>query len=214
MLIGSGEFSFGQTEEFDRFLLERMPPSRRRMRFLPTASGSMEYARHFGEYIRGLDADVEFMSIPVYRARDARREKNLALIRGSGVVYLGGGLSTTAAEVLGQPPLIEALREVIADGGVVAAIGGAASALGSVCGDRNAVSAGMDFIAGCAIVAPFDPSDDQDLRALASQPTVTLGVGVPALTAVAIGPGGNASIMGDGSIAVVRKPADATREQS
>ncbi|MEO8218601.1 MAG: Type 1 glutamine amidotransferase-like domain-containing protein [Acidobacteriota bacterium] len=209
VLIGGGEFSFGETAEIDRFLLERIPAQRKRLRFLPTASGSMDYPRHFGAYIQGLDPDVEFMSIPIYRTRDARREKNLALIRGSGIVYLGGGVSGTIAEVLRQPQVMDAFREVLLDGGIIAAIGGAAAALGAVIGDPApdaAAPCGLDLIPGSAIVAPLDPADDHQLRALSSLPAVTVGIGIPARTAVAIGPEGASTILGEGSIAIVRKP--------
>jgi peptidase E len=50
VLIGGGEFSFGETREIDEFLLAQMPPDRRSIAFLPTASGSAEYAQHLGKY--------------------------------------------------------------------------------------------------------------------------------------------------------------------
>ena len=42
VLIGGGEFSFGETREIDEFLVRNMPPDRETIAFLPTASGSAE----------------------------------------------------------------------------------------------------------------------------------------------------------------------------
>src|SRR6185436_9179429 len=80
VLIGGGEFSFGETREIDQFLLSRMPADRRTVAFLPTASGSPEYAGHIGKYFQELDATVTTLNVPVYRGRDSRRQKNLAAL--------------------------------------------------------------------------------------------------------------------------------------
>ena len=58
VLIGGGEFSFGETREIDELLLSRIVPERRMVAFLPTASGSGEYATHFGIH----DHDAELAS--------------------------------------------------------------------------------------------------------------------------------------------------------
>ena len=73
VLIGGGEFSFGETREIDELLISRMPGDRRTIAFLPTASGSAEYAVHLGEYFRGIDPSVNVVNVPVYRGRDSRR---------------------------------------------------------------------------------------------------------------------------------------------
>ncbi|HEX7828541.1 MAG TPA: hypothetical protein VF787_02745, partial [Thermoanaerobaculia bacterium] len=63
MLIGGGEFSFGETRELDELWLSRMLPERRTVAFLPTASGSAEYAVHFGNYLRTIDPSVEVVNV-------------------------------------------------------------------------------------------------------------------------------------------------------
>jgi len=42
VLIGGGEFSFGDTRDVDEFLLRSMPADRRTVAFIPAASGSAE----------------------------------------------------------------------------------------------------------------------------------------------------------------------------
>jgi uncharacterized membrane protein len=89
VLIGGGEFSFGETREIDEFLLRSMPADRRTVAFIPAASGSAEYAGHFGKYLEGIDPTVETVNVPIYRGRDSRRQKNLTLLQSAGVIYLG-----------------------------------------------------------------------------------------------------------------------------
>ncbi len=128
-LLGGGEFSFGETLDADRAWLARAAPGP--VGFLPTASGSADYGRHFADYLRG-EFDRELEVIPVYRARDARRRKNLERIEGAPVVYLGGGVADELLDVLAESPARESLERRLASGGIVVAIAAAAQALGQV----------------------------------------------------------------------------------
>ena len=85
VLIGGGEFSFGETDEIDRFLVEKMPADRRAIAFIPAASGSTEYAGHLGSHFAKIDASVRVVNVPIYRHRDGRRAKNLAALREAGI---------------------------------------------------------------------------------------------------------------------------------
>lgn len=208
VLIGGGEFSFGETREIDELLLARMPSDRRTVAFLPTASGSAEYAVHLGTYLRGLDATVDVVNVPVYRGRDNRRQKNLTTILGAGMVYLGGGVTNNLAPVLRESPAELALRDAAANGTVIAAIGAAASCFGTNARDmRGGTSAlpALGWLANTVIDTGFDPQNDTALRRLMSLPEVTLGIGIPAKTALVIGRDGTAEIVGEGQIAAFRK---------
>lgn len=48
-LIGGGEFSFGETLAADQAWLAKTAPGP--VGFLPTASGSADYPRHFTDYL-------------------------------------------------------------------------------------------------------------------------------------------------------------------
>ncbi|MDP9195014.1 MAG: Type 1 glutamine amidotransferase-like domain-containing protein [Acidobacteriota bacterium] len=207
VLIGGGEFSFGETREIDELLLARMPKDRRTVAFLPTASGSAEYAVHFGTYLRNLDASVEVVNVPIYRGRDNRRQKNLTTILSAGMVYLGGGVTNNLAPVLRESPAELALRDAATNGAVVAAIGAAASCFGTHARDMGGGSAlpALGWLANTVIDTGFDPQNDTALRRLMSLPDVTLGIGIPARTALVIGRDGNAEIVGEGQIAAFRK---------
>lgn len=208
VLIGGGEFSFGETREIDELLLSRMPPDKRTVAFLPTASGSAEYAGHFGAYLHGLDPTVNVVNVPLYRGRDNRRQKNLAAILNAGMVYLGGGVTNNLAPMLRESPAELALRDAAANGVVIAAIGAAASCFGTSARDMRGNSsaiAALGWLANTVVDTSFDPQNDTALRRLMSLPDVRLGLGIPAKTALAIGRDGSAEIIGQGQVAAFRK---------
>jgi cyanophycinase-like exopeptidase len=208
VLIGGGEFSFGETREVDAYLLSQMPPDRRTVAFLPTASGSPEYAKHFGTYLSGLDPTVTVFNIPIYRGRDARRQKSLDQILAAGLIYLGGGVTNNLLETLRESPADLAIRGAAANGAVVAAIGAAASCFGGQARDmRGSASAlpAFGWLRETVVETSFDPENDTMLRRLMSLPEVALGVGIPVQTAIAIHADGSSEIVGEGKIAVFRK---------
>jgi cyanophycinase-like exopeptidase len=207
-LIGGGEFSFGETREIDAQLLAKMPADRRTIAFLPTASGSAEYAAHLGKYFRELDAGVEVINVPVYRGRDARRQKSLNTILSAGMVYLGGGVTNNLLETVRESATEMALRGAAANGAVIAAIGAAASCFGTHARDMRGAGAlqGLGWLAHTVVDTGFDPQNDVTLRRLMSLPDVELGMGIPPKTAVFLDSEGAGEIVGDGQIAAFRKP--------
>lgn len=208
VLIGGGEFSFGDTREIDELLLRRMPADRRTVAFLPTASGSAEYAGHFGAYLRGIEPGVEVVNVPIYRGRDSRRQKNLNTLLTAGMVYLGGGVTNNIAPVIRESAAEMALRDGAGHGTVIAAIGAAASCFGVAARDMRGNGAAVPafgWLVQTVIDTSFDPQNDTALRRLMSLPDVTTGIGIPAKTALVIGADGSAEIVGTGQIAVFRK---------
>jgi cyanophycinase-like exopeptidase len=208
VLIGGGEFSFGETREIDELLLTRILPERRVVAFLPTASGSAEYASHFGAYLRGIDSSVEVVNVPIYRGRDVRRQKSLNTITTAGMVYLGGGVTNNLLDTLRESPADVALRDAAAGSAVIAAIGAAASCFGTYARDMRGGSAALPalgWLANTVIDTGFDPANDTALRRLMSLADVTLGLGIPAKTALVIGSDGSGEIVGEGQVAAFRK---------
>jgi cyanophycinase-like exopeptidase len=207
VLIGGGEFSFGETREIDQFLLSRMPADRRTVAFLPTASGSPEYAGHIGKYFQELDPTVTTLNVPVYRGRDSRRQKNLATLAAAGMIYLGGGTTNNLLATIRESATEVALREAAASGTIIAAIGAAVACFGTWARDVRGGSAlpALGWLENTVIDAGFDPESDTMLRRLMSLEGVTLGLGIPPKTAVAIAADGTTQIVGEGRIAAFRK---------
>lgn len=208
VLIGGGEFSFGETAEIDEFLVSKMPEGNRRIAFLPTASGSPDYAKHLGEYFRKMDSELDLVNVPVYRARDVRRGKNLEAIRGAGMVYVGGGVTNLLAETLRDTPVVEAMREALDRGAVVAGIGAGAACMGAWTADAQRPGSavrGFGWLPAVAVETGFHPERTETLARLMSVPAVQLGIGIPASTAIAIAPDRSGTILGEGEIALIRK---------
>jgi cyanophycinase-like exopeptidase len=208
VLIGGGEFSFGETREIDQYLLSKMPSDRRTVAFLPTASGSAEYAAHFGKYLKELEPGVEVINVPIYRGRDNRRQKNLGAILAAGMVYLGGGVTNNLLATLRESPAEIALREAATSGAVIAAIGAAASSFGTHARDMRGQSASLPalgWLAQTVVDAGFDAQNDVALRRLMSIPDTRLGLGIPAGTALAVHGDGSTEIVGSGNVAAFRK---------
>jgi peptidase E len=208
VLIGGGEFSFGETREIDEVLIKQLPADNKRVAFLPTASGSAEYATHLGNYFRQIDPQVETINVPVYRPRDGRRRKNFDLIRFAGLIYLGGGVTNNLLATVRESGAEMAMREAAADGTTVAAIGAAASCFGTNARDMHGSGSALPalgWLDATVVDTGFDPSDDTMLRRLMSIAGTRLGVGIPPRTALVIGGDGNATVIGDGNIAAFRK---------
>ncbi|MEO8032838.1 MAG: Type 1 glutamine amidotransferase-like domain-containing protein [Acidobacteriota bacterium] len=211
VLIGGGEFSFGDTRVVDEFLITKMPVEKRTIAFLPTASGSPEYGRHLGAYFRELDPSLELINVPIYRGRDGRRPKNIDQLLNAGMIYLGGGVTNQLLATIRESPADMAMREAAANGAVIAAIGAAASCFGAYARDMRGTTPslpGLGWLANTVIDTGFQVEDDLMLRRLMSLPDTELGLGIPAGTALAIDADGNTELVGSGSVAAFRrKPA-------
>src|SRR5580765_681889 len=208
VLIGGGEFSFGETREIDELLLRSMPADRRTAAFLPTASGSAEYAAHLGKYFGEIDPSVQTVNVPVYRNRDARRGKNLNALLSAGLIYLGGGVTNQLLATLRESSADMTLREAAANGAVIAAIGAAAACFGSQTRDMRGTAPSLPafgWLKETVVETGFDPANDTMLRRLMSLPETRLGIGIPPKTALVVRAGGDTEIVGEGQVAVFRK---------
>ncbi|MEO8196147.1 MAG: Type 1 glutamine amidotransferase-like domain-containing protein [Thermoanaerobaculia bacterium] len=194
-LLGGGEFTFGETEEADRAWLERCPAGP--IGFLPAASGSIDYGKHFTTYMKeAFEREVEI--VPIYRDRDARRGKNCERIRDCAAIYLGGGVADHLIEALAGSPALAALEAKLASGGLVVAIAAAAQACGaevrSVFGGR--LIPGLDLLPGAVIETNFDPGHDRRLRQLLQGTAGKFGLGIPAEGVLLLGPDGTFEAVG------------------
>jgi cyanophycinase-like exopeptidase len=194
-LLGGGEFSFGETLEIDRRWVSKLEEGP--VGFLPTASGSADYAANFSEYLQE-SFGRESVCIPVYRARDARRQKNVDRIDQAAAIYIGGGITDQLVETLQDSAALEALGRKLASGGIVVAIAGATQAFGVLVRGLlgREVVPGFGWLPGGVIEPNFDPGHDRRLRELMEQQGVQWGLGLPAGSAVLLGPAGQQEIAG------------------
>ena len=194
-LLGGGEFSFGETLAADRAWLAKTPPGP--VGFVPAASDSAEYGRHFTTYLEATFArEVEV--IPVYRPRDARRGKNAERIRECAAAYLGGGVTDHLLDTLAGSPAAEALARKLEAGGIVVAIAAAAQAAGAVTRSifGGKLLPGLGWLPGGVVETNFDPAHDRRLRGLLAAPGVEWGVGLATGSALLFGPGERSETVG------------------
>ena len=196
-LLGGGEFSFGQTLDADRAWLARCAPGV--VGFVPAASGSNDYPRHFAAYLRQAFGR-ELETVPIYRPRDARRGRNAERLREVAAVYLGGGVTDHLLEALAGSPAAAALGDLLGGrgGGMVVAIAAAAQAAGVVARSiaPGKTLPGFAWLPAGVVEPNFDPGHDRRLRRLLQLPGVRWGLGLPAGSAVLLGPGGAAEVVG------------------
>jgi cyanophycinase-like exopeptidase len=194
-LLGGGEFSFGETLDADRAWLERAPPGP--VGFVPAASGSADYPRHFADYLESTSGRA-VETIPIYRERDGRRARNADRIRACAAVYLGGGVADHLLDALPPGLCRAALAEKPRAGGVVVAIAAAAQACGARC--RSVFAGrpldGLGLAPRLAIETNFDPAHDRRLRRLLADSPGLQGVGLAAGSALLLAPDGSFEAVG------------------
>lgn len=196
VLVGGGEFSFGETEEVDREWLAKAASGP--IGFIPAASGSQDYGQHFAAYLKESFAR-ELDVIPIYRDRDARRGRNAERIANAPAVYLGGGLADQLLDAIRETPASAALVARRRAGGVIVAIAAAAQACGTALRGLggSTVIPGLGWLPAGVVETNFDPGHDRRLRQLLTTPGVKWGLGIPAGSSVSFGPGGVLEVVGD-----------------
>ncbi|HET9227079.1 MAG TPA: Type 1 glutamine amidotransferase-like domain-containing protein [Thermoanaerobaculia bacterium] len=194
-LLGGGEFSYGETFDADEAWMAKTAPGP--IGFIPAASGSNDYAQHFAEYLSD-ELERELELIPVYRGRDARRGRNSERIAAVPAVYLGGGVADHLLDTLAGSPAAEALTKKIQSGGMVVAIAAAAQAAGRIARSiaPGQTIPGFGWLPDGVVEPNFDPGHDRRLRKLLEMPGVRWGLGIPAESAVLLGPDGAVEIVG------------------
>ncbi len=214
-LLGGGELTYGETFDADEAWVAKAAPGP--VGFIPAASGSNDYARHFGDYLQEeLEREAEI--IPIYRGRDSRRGRNSERIAAVPAVYLGGGVADHLLDALAGSPAAEALTRKLQTGGVVVAIAAAAQAAGRVVRSiaPGRVIPGFGWLPDGVVEPNFDPGHDRRLRKLLEQEGVRWGLGIPAESAVLLGPDGAVEVVGsafyvegpDGEMEVLEGPAE------
>lgn len=194
-LLGGGEFSFGDTIDADYAWLDHVPPGP--IGFIPAASGSNDYPKHFGEYMRE-QFDRELEIIPIYRPRDGRRGRNAERVAAVPAVYMGGGIADHLLEAIVETPAADALANKLREGGVVVAIAAAAQAAGRLVRSfqPGRTLPGFGWLPEGVVEPNFDPGHDRRLRKLLAGEGVRWGLGIPSESAVLLGPDGIMEVIG------------------
>lgn len=183
MIALQGGGPFVANDELDRRLLTAAGATS--VVVLPTADAF----EHPGELIAaamrwGERLDVAVEALMVLRRPDALDQGAAAVVRGARAVYLAGDSPMHLRSVLKDTPVFEALGQVVADGGVVAAVGQSANALCDPMTDPRggAFTLGLGLVSGVALVTEVESwSHDRLAR------TVKLAAGKVPLVSLATG---------------------------
>jgi cyanophycinase len=178
-LQGGGPFA--ANDDLDRRLIVAARAAR--VIVLPTADAFerperlVAAAMNWGERL-----EVEVEALMVMRRGEAMDDGAAAVVRGARAVYLVGDQPLHLRSVLKDTPLWEAITQVLADGGVVAATGGSAAAMCDPMVDPRggAFTLGLGLIDGLALVTEAETwSADRLHRTLklANTPVVELPSG-------------------------------------
>ena len=194
-LLGGGEFSYGDTIDADYAWLDRTPPGP--IGFIPAASGSNDYAKHFGDYLRE-QFEREMEINPIYRPRDGRRGRNAERIAAVPAVDIGGGIADHLLEAVVETPAADALTGKLRDGGMVAAFAAAAQAAGRLVRSfqPGRTLPGFGWLPEGVVEPNFDPGHDRRLRKMLTAEGVRWGLGIPPESAVLFGPDGGMEVLG------------------
>ena len=178
-LQGGGPFA--ANDDLDRRLIAEAGADR--VVVLPTAdayehperliAAAMDWGERLGVAVEGL---------MVMRRGEAMDESAVAVVRGAKAVYLVGDQPLHLRSVLKATPLWDAICQIVADGGVVAATGGSAAAMCDPMVDPRggAFTLGLGLIDGLALVTEAETwSTDRLHRTLklANTPIVELPSG-------------------------------------
>ncbi len=150
-LQGGGPFA--ANDDLDRRLITAAGATR--MVMLPTADAYEHPERLVAAAMSwGERLDIEVEALMVMRRGEALDDGAVGVVRGARAVYLVGDQPLHLRSVLKGTPLWEAITQVLADGGVVAATGGSAAAMCDPMVDPRggAFTLGLGLIVGLALV--------------------------------------------------------------
>jgi cyanophycinase len=178
-LAGGGPFT--ANDDLDRRLLEAA--GAHRVVVLPTADAYEQPALLVEASLRwaarlGVEADP----LMVLQRRDAQDEATADAIRAARAVWLVGDSSMHLRSALKQTAVLRAMADVLAAGGVVAAVGNSAAALCDPMLDQRggAFTLGLGLVQGVTVIPGVEEwSDDRRDRTLtlANTPVVELPTG-------------------------------------
>jgi len=178
-LQGGGPFV--ANDDLDRALLAAAKADR--VVVLPTADAFEHPERLVAESMNWAERlGVEVEALMVLRRAEAMDDGAAELVRGARAVYLVGDQPLHLRSVLKDTPLFEALRRVLAVGGVVVATGGSASALCDPMVDPRggAFTLGLGLLPSLAVVTEaeqWSPERMHRTRALANTSIAFLRTG-------------------------------------
>lgn len=203
-LVGSGEY-LPSMEKVDRELASRLPEPPRVV-CLPTAAGTegierIRYWSHLGvEHFTRLGFSVK--ALPIVDRPSANEPALAKEISQANFVYLSGGRPDYLYNTLKDSLSWEAIRAVLAKGGLLAGCSAGAMILGDKFFGFPGWKTGFNFLPGVTVIPHFDEIPEFMLkpvrRLISNRLTV---VGIEANTALVV-ENGHYTVLGSGGVTV------------
>ncbi len=214
LAVGGAEDKVGGRDILDRFVHEA-GGARSRIAIIPTASAIPdERAAFYREVFQQLGA-AEAVHVPIASREDAQADEHARAIASASGVFLTGGDQSRLVEVLSGTRAIDAIREQLRQGGVLAGTSAGASAFSAtmITGGQSGVQprrdgvrlgAGLGVITRLIIDQHFSQRDrlGRLLMAVAMEPA-KLGVGIDEDTAIVYYGSGRIEVIGSGNVFIV-----------
>jgi cyanophycinase len=177
-----------------------------RVACLPTAAGTegaerIAYWSDLGvEHFSGMGAKAS--AVPVVTHQDAQDPALAAQVRASNFIYISGGKPDYLLDVLQDSLVWQAIREVLAEGGVLAGCSAGAIVQGEKLPGFPFWRKAFNLLPGTVIIPHFDEFPPRLVRLIRfwAGRRLTL-IGVPGYTALAVN-GATRRVVGKGSVLV------------
>jgi cyanophycinase len=203
-LVGSGEY-LPPIEPLDRELIDRLPGPAR-VACLPTAAGTegpdrIAYWSRLGvEHFTRLGASVT--AVPVIDRASADAPDLAAAIAGANLVYLSGGKPDYLYQTLAGSLAWEAIRSVLAGGGLLAGCSAGAMILAEKFFGFPGWKPGFNLLPGATIIPHYDEIPQtmiKSMRVLTGKDTTLIGI---AGNTALVGSGEQFEVLGSGGVTV------------
>ena len=188
-MVGSGEY-LPEMEPVDRYLMEQLGEPAR-VACLPTAAGTegaerIAYWSDLGvKHFSGMGANVS--AVPVITRQDAQNPALAAQVRASNFIYISGGKPDYLLDVLQDSLVWQEIREVLAEGGVLAGCSAGAIVQGEKLPGVPFWRKAFGLLPGTVIIPHFDEFPPRLVRLIRfwAGRSLTL-IGVPGYTALTV----------------------------
>jgi cyanophycinase len=180
-LVGSGEYLL-EMQPVDRFLLEQLPPDPQVI-CLPTAAGTEgdERIRYWSElgrtYFNRLGVRVS--ALPVIDSSSANDQRYSEQISRANFVYFSGGKPEYLYQVLNGSLVWQAVKTVLAGGGVVAGCSAGAMIMGERIPGLMKWQKGFGLVPNAVIIPHYDEIPNSFLsgiRLVAGKKMIIVGI--------------------------------------
>lgn len=216
VLGGGGNWRTGETGAIDTAALG-WADLNRPVAVLLAAGGSSAEGEALQDYLAELGGPTGYI-LTIHGPADAQRAENCQSLAEAGLIYISDGPDLLGLiSSLRESPALTALGHAFDDGAAIVGMGVGAVALGAWVTDQgiaDQIEPGWGWLPSAIVEPHFAGTESSDrLRKLLNAHPNSLGLGIPAGVALALGPDGRVETVGEGQVTVVLGKMDHKSEE-